>query len=129
MKLIIARASFETKDNEKSRIAYKYLVDNKKYGETKAEALYYLAYFEYTKANYDKSNELIQELTKDFSNFKYWGAKSLVVMANNYHLSGDDFQANYILENIIKGYKKYQDVHDDAVKLLDQIKVNENEEL
>ena len=129
VKLIIARASFETKDNEKSRIAYKYLVDNKKYGETKAEALYYLAYFEYTKANYDKSNELIQELTKDFSNFKYWGAKSLVVMANNYHLSGDDFQANYILENIIKGYKKYQDVHDDAVKLLDQIKVNDNEEL
>jgi hypothetical protein len=54
-------------------------------GELKAEALYYDAYFKNKEGKFDASNKVVQKIAKDYSGYKYFGAKALMVMAKNYY--------------------------------------------
>ena len=97
-------------------------------GELKAEALYYSAYFTNKKKEYDVSNKIIQTITSDFSTYKYWGAKSFIIMAKNYYAleDSDPYQATYILENIIKNFSQFSDIINDAKSELKKIKLKES---
>jgi hypothetical protein len=53
-------------------------------GELAAEALYYDAYFKNKDGKFDASNTTVQKLSKDYSGYKYFGAKGLVVMAKEF---------------------------------------------
>lgn len=46
-------------------------------------------------------------------------------MAKNYYGLKDAYQATYILENIIKNFKQFEDVISEAQKELTNIKANE----
>ena len=97
-------------------------------GELKAEALYFSAYFLNKKKQYEISNTTIQRITSDFSTYKYWGAKSFIIMAKNYYAleNSDPYQATYILENIIKNFPQFEDVINDAKNELKKIKLKES---
>ena len=71
-------------------------------------------------------NTSIQKLSKDYSGFKYWGAKGLVLMAKNFYALKDSYQATFILEAVIKNFDSYQDVVDDAKSTLTKIKLEES---
>lgn len=90
-------------------------------GEAAAEALYYQAYFESLDKKYDQSNKTIQKIAKDFPQYQYFGAKSLVLMAQNYYALNDAYQATYILENVIKNFD-FADVNNEATNLLNTYK-------
>ncbi len=122
--IIIARASLENGDETKARFYYD-KVSRSASGKIAAEALYYIAYFQNKDKKYDKSNKTIAKLTKKYAGQKYWAAKSLVLMARNTYAKGDAFNATYILESVIKNFKQYPDVVDEARELLKQIKENE----
>ena len=126
-KIIIARSAFQTEDYIKAEEFYTE-VERNAYGELKAEALYYGAYFTNKKKEYDVSNKIIQTITSDFSTYKYWGAKSFVIMAKNYYAleDSDPYQATYILENIIKNFPQFSDIINDAKSELKKIKLNES---
>jgi len=64
-------------------------------------------------------------LTKDYSGYKYFGAKGLVVMAKNFYGLKDSFQATYILESVIKNFSNFSDVKEEAQQQLDEIKLQE----
>mgnify|MGYP007125690911 FL=1 len=68
----------------------------------------------------------IQKLTKDYSGYKYFGAKGLVLMAKNFYALKDSFQATYILESVISNFTDYADVIEEAQKELDVIKAEES---
>jgi hypothetical protein len=89
--------------------------------------LYYSAYFANKKKQYEVSNKTIQTITSDFSAYKYWGAKSFIIMAKNYYAleNSDPYQATYILENIIKNFTQFNDVVNDAKIELKKIKLSE----
>src|SRR6478735_649739 len=95
-------------------------------GEVGAEASYYDAYFKNKDGKYESSNAAVQKLTKDYSGYKYFGAKGLVVMAKNFYALKDSFQATYILESVIKNFSNFPDVVEDAQNQLNQIKSNES---
>ena len=122
--IIIARAAMETGDEAKARTYYTKVSKNAG-GKLAAESLYYVAYFENKDGKYDQSNKTIGKLTKKYAGHKYWAAKALVLMARNTYAKGDAFNATYILESVIKNFKQYPDVVQEATDLLNEIKANE----
>ncbi|CDF80226.1 TPR domain protein [Formosa agariphila KMM 3901] len=119
--IIIARSAFNSKDMARAQQAYED-VSKVATGETAAEALYYNAYFKHKDAYFEESNAIVQRLAKDYSSYKYYSAKGLVIMAMNYKELGDAFQATYILESVIENFKTFDDVILDANTQLSEIK-------
>lgn len=122
--IIVARSAIKANDEAKARTAYANLQKIAK-GELAAEALYYDAYFKNKDNKYEDSNKAVQKLAKDYSTYKYFGAKGLIVMAKNFYQLKDSYQATYILESVIKNFTQYKDVVDEAQKELDIIKTEE----
>lgn len=122
--IIIARASIKTNEYEKAREFY-HEVGKSASGKLKAECLYYNAFFLNDEKAYEDSNQAVQDLIANYSNYKYWGVKSYVIMAQNYYALKDAYQATYILENIIKNFKQFPDVTEEAQNQLSTIKIKE----
>ena len=122
--IIIARSAIQTNDEPKARIAYAKLLTIAK-GELAAEALYYDAYFKNKDGKFEASNTTVQKLTKDYSGYKYFGAKGLVVMAKNFYGLKTVFKQLYILESVIKNFSNFSDVKEEAQQQLDEIKLQE----
>ena len=122
--VIIARAAMKTGNEAKAKRAYAE-VQKSATGELAAEALYYDAYFKNKESNYKASNELVQKLAKDYSGYKLYGAKGLVLMGKNFYKLGDAYQATYILDNVIKNFSQFSDVVTEAKQELARIKAHE----
>ena len=122
--IIIARSAIQTGDETKAKAAYAQ-VEKIATGVVAAEALYYNAYFKNKDGNYAASNTTVQKLARDYSSYKYYSAKGLVVMAKNYYALDDAFQATYILESVIKNFPEFNDVVSEAQQELNKIKTEE----
>jgi len=123
-KIIIARSAIKTGNEAKAKDAYAEL-ENIATGSVAAEALFYNAYFKNKEGKYEASNTKIQKLAKDYSSYKYYSAKGLVVMAKNFYALGDAFQATYILESVISNFPDFEDVVQEATEELNKIKAEE----
>ncbi|MGB8704000.1 MAG: tetratricopeptide repeat protein, partial [Gillisia sp.] len=121
---IIARSALETGNESRAKSAYAQVLKTAT-GELGAEALYYDAYFKNKDGNYKASNEAVQKLAKDYSGYKLYGAKGLVLMAKNFYALNDAYQATYILDNVIKNFTDYPDVVEEAKAELAKIKAQE----
>lgn len=122
--IIVARSAIEVGDEAKAKLGYAKLLSIAK-GEVAAEAIYYDAYFKNKEGKFEASNEAVQKLAKNYSSYRYLGAKGLVVMASNFYGLKDSFQATYILESVINNFTDYKDVVATAQAALDKIKTEE----
>ncbi|MGK4567643.1 tetratricopeptide repeat protein [Flavobacterium sp. 3HN19-14] len=122
--IIVARSAVKTNDDVKARAAYAKLLTIAK-GEVGAEAHYYDAYYKNKDGKFELSNTAVQKLTKDYSGYKYFGAKGLVLMAKNFYGLKDAFQANYILDSVIKNFTDFPDVIAEAKAERDIIQTEE----
>ena len=122
--IIIARTAFETGNENRAKTAYAEVLKIAT-GELAAEALYYDAYFKNKESKFHASNEAVQKLAKDYSGYKFYGAKGLVLMAKNFYALKDAYQATYILDNVIKNFKEYPEVVKVAQTELNKIKAVE----
>lgn len=123
--IIIARAAMKTGDEARAKAAYSE-VKMIASGNLAAEALYFEAYFRNKEGNYEGSNQSIQLLAKDYSGFKYYGAKGLILMAKNFYALEDAFQATYILESVIKNFTEFPELVEEAKTELILIKNTES---
>lgn len=123
--IFVARSAMKSGDLTKAKSAYAKLMTIAK-GELAAEALFYDAYFKNAEGKFEASNVAVQKLAKDYSGYKYFGAKGLVVMAKNFYGLKDSFQATYILDSVIKNFAEYPDVVAEAQKELQAIKAEES---
>ncbi len=123
--IIIARSAIETGNESKAKTAYAEVAKIAS-GKLAAEALYYEAYFKNKESDFEGSNASIQKLAKDYSGYKYFGAKGLVLMAKNFYALEDAFQATYILESVITNFEDYPDVVEEAKAELAVIKAAES---
>ena len=122
--IIIARSAIKTGDEDKAKVAYAKLQTIAK-GELAAEALFYDAYFKNKDGKFAESNKIVQKLSKEYSGYKYFGAKSLVVMAKNYYGLKDSYQSTSILSSVIENFTEFPDVVKEAQTELDKIKTEE----
>lgn len=122
--VIIARSAIKTGDEGKAKSAYAEVAKIAT-GKLAAEALYYDAYFKNKEGAHEASNTAVQKLAKDYSGYKYYGAKGLVLMAKNFYALEDAYQATFILESVIKNFTDYPDLVDEARAELALIKAAE----
>ncbi|MDR6843770.1 tetratricopeptide repeat protein [Flavobacterium granuli] len=122
--IIVARSAMQSGDEAKAKVAYAKLLSVSK-GELAAEALYYDAYFKNKDGKFEISNTAIQKLAKNYSSYRYFGAKGLILMAKNYYGLKDSYQATYVLENVIENFTDYSDVVEEAKTELNRIKTEE----
>ncbi|WP_264565173.1 tetratricopeptide repeat protein [Flavobacterium sp. N3904] len=123
--IIVARSAMQSGDEAKAKAAYAKLLTVGK-GELAAEALYYDAYFKNKDGKFEISNTTIQKLAKNYSSYRYYGAKGLVLMAKNYYGLKDSYQATYVLDNVIENFTDYADVVEEAKTELNKIKTEES---
>ncbi|WP_340202155.1 tetratricopeptide repeat protein [Ascidiimonas sp. W6] len=123
--IMIARSAIKTGDENRAKEAYAE-VQKIATGVLAAEALYYDAYFKHKESDYEASNTSVQKLAKDYSGYKEYGAKGLVIMAKNFYELDDAFQATYILESVIENFTDYPDVIAEAQEELNKIKTAES---
>ena len=123
--IMIARSAMKTGDKELAKDAYSEVLKTAT-GRVAAEASYYDAFFKYQAQEYESSNASIQLLAKEYSSFKYFGAKGLLLMAKNFYQLNDAFQATYILESVIKNFKEYPEIIEEASTELTLIKKEES---
>ena len=122
--VIIARSAMKTGDEAKAKNAYAE-VEKLASGELAAEALYYNAYFKNKDGKHEASNTTVQKLAKNYSSYKYYAAKGLIVMAKNFYALNDAYQATYILESVIQNFAEFNDVVDEAQLELNKIKTEQ----
>ena len=125
-KIMIARSAIETGDERLAETAFAE-VKGIATGETAAEAWYYDAYFKNKNGDYEASNSSVQKLAKDFSAYKEWGGKGLIIMAKNFYALDDAFQATYILESVTENFADYPEITAAAKGELSIIKTREAE--
>ena len=123
--IIIARSAIKTGDTQKAETAYAE-VSIIATGQMAAEALYYEAYFKNKRGDFINSNIVVQKLTKQYSGYTLYGAKGLLVMADNFKELGDAYQATYILENVVVNFEDFPDVIQEAQGALVIIKTAES---
>ncbi len=123
--IIVARSAIKANDEQKARAAYAKLLTIAK-GELAAEALYYDVYFKNKDGKFEESNKAAQKLSKEYSGYKYFGSKGLVVIAKNFYGLKDSFNATYILDSVIKNFTQYPDVVEEATAELQRIKSEES---
>jgi tetratricopeptide (TPR) repeat protein len=123
-KKIIARASIKNNDFISAEEYYAE-IEKTADGELKAEALYYNSFFKNQEKEYEASNKVVQELIAKYTAYKYWAVKSYVIMGKNYYALNDVYQANFVLENVIKNFKEFKDIKENAQNELNTIKENE----
>lgn len=122
--VFIARSAIKTNDENKAKSAYAE-VQKIATGSLAAEALYYDAYFKNKDGKYEASNAAVQKLAKDYSGYKVFGAKGLVLMAKNFYALKDAYQATYILDSVIQNFKEFPEVVEEAKAELARIKQEE----
>ncbi len=122
--IMIARSAIQTNDERRAEQAYMKVLKIAT-GETAAEALYYDAYFKHKARQYEASNTSVQRLAKDYSAYKQWGGKGLILMAKNFYALDDAYQATYILESVISNFGQYPEIVAEAKGELSVIKTKE----
>jgi TolA-binding protein len=122
--IVVARSAMETGDESKAKAGYEKLATAQ--GELGAEALYFDAYFKNKEGKFEDSNAVIQQLAKNYSDYKYFGAKGLLLMAANFYALKDSYQATFILESVIKNFTDFPEIVAKAQTDLDAIKAEES---
>ena len=122
--IMIARSAIATGDEAKAETAYGDVLKIAS-GSTAAEALYYDAYFKSKAQDYENSNISVQKLAKDYSGYKEWGGKGLIIMAKNFYALGDAYQATYILDSVISNFSQFAEIVSEAKGELSIIKAKE----
>ncbi|NAS32460.1 tetratricopeptide repeat protein [Flavobacteriaceae bacterium R38] len=122
--VMIARSAIRTGNEDRAKSAYAE-VQKIATGSLAAEALYYDAYFKNKEGDYEGSNAAAQKLAKDYSGYKEFGARGLILLAKNFYALDDAFQATYILENVIQNFTDYPDIVEEARTELNTIKTEE----
>ena len=122
--IMIARAAIETGNDDLAQSSF---AEVKKIatGIIGAEAWYYDAYFKNRDRDHEASNVSVQKLVKDFSAYKEWGGKGLVIMAKNFYALEDAFQATYILESVMENFSEFPEIVAQARGELSIIKARE----
>ena len=89
-----------------------------------AEAHYFRAQWKHKDKAYSESNEIISIISEKFNDQPLWAAKSLFLMAKNFHMQNDIFQATYILESLLDNFVQFPIIISEAKKYLLMIEKN-----
>lgn len=88
-----------------------------------AEGTYHLAKIAHLRGDWALSNQWIEKQSLAFSEYPYWSAQGLLLMADNFKSQGDLFQASFIWKSIVAHYTDFPVLVARAQAALDQLPV------
>ncbi len=106
---IIAQSSIKLKNISKAKLAY-VVLEKAPDPSLAVEALYFNAKQKHIAHEYEASNLIIERIAKNFGNYPEWGAKSLLLMSQNFYQLDDAFQASFILESILTNFTQFPEI-------------------
>jgi TolA-binding protein len=123
--LMIARASMRKNDLTMAR---EYFRNTNRLAQNimSAEAKYNLALIEFRMGNYKECEELIFNYINLLASYDYWLARMFILLADNYLVQDNIFQAKHTLESVIENYDG-DDLKDIARAKLRDIEAAERE--
>jgi hypothetical protein len=119
---ILAEARFElakiiyAEDKKAAFAMYKEILKGAKNIKA-AEAKYMIAQIQYDWSDTLACKKTIKELNRDFSDFEFWVAKGFILLADNYILMKDTFQAKATLTSILENFETDPDDPEDLRKI------------
>lgn len=101
--LIIARSALAQNNLD---MAQQYYTTTNEISENlmAAEAKYYLALIQFRQGNYEETEQLIFQYINLLAAYDYWLAKLFILLADNYLIQDNIFQARHTLQSIIDNY-------------------------
>jgi len=122
---VLARSAVVLQDVKKATKAYAVL-EQAPDAALAVEALYFNAQQKHIAHDYAASNRLIEKIAQDFGNYPEWGAKSLLLMSQNFYQLDDAFQASFILESIVANFTQFPEIVEQAQLDLANLKAIES---
>jgi outer membrane protein assembly factor BamD (BamD/ComL family) len=92
-----------------------------KNSEKSAELTFLKARFLTNQKEFVSSNELLIKAKDDYASYEPWVIRYYILIAENYHKLGDDFQAKATLESIIQNYNGDKRLIEEAKLLLKEV--------
>lgn len=120
-KVVKARTLMNEGKDKDAQKAYA-LLEKSSNTEVAAEALYAKAYYQNKAKAYKSSNETIFKLANNYASEEYWGAKALLVLAQNYIGLKDKYQATYTIDQVLENYKDFPEIIQEAKQIKKNIK-------
>ncbi len=96
----LAQLQLEEEDYEGAIENLDWLIANTG-GETKAKAMYQLAEVRFKQNLYEASTRMVYKMIEELPDRKEWKLKGTILIARNYWMQEDIFQANYALDFVI----------------------------
>lgn len=118
-RLIKGKVLFESREWDAARPVLLQVHDESSSAEG-AEAKYRLSQIEFEEGNFDAAEKAIFELIKAYPAYEFWKLKGLLLLADVYIAKEDLFQANAVLQNIIKNTNN-ENIRAEAEKKLEAI--------
>ena len=120
-----AKALLEKKQYVASETYFKEIVNTLSISSIKAESAYSLAFILHKNYLYESSNTACFKIKNDYASYEYWVVKTFILIADNYVLLDNVFQAKATLQSIIDNYIGDQELLQEAKNKLAQIKEEE----
>ncbi len=89
-------------------------------GKLGAEAKYLLALIKYRSNKLDEAENIIYDLSEQYSSYGYWVAKGFILLADIYYARDNIFQAEQTLQSVIDNYQG-DDLRQDAMDKLNRL--------
>ena len=96
-----AYSLYKLNQSAKALEVFKWLTYNSD-GELKAESIFYRAQISYNNSDSENCQELIFQLIHELPNYQNWVDNSLILLAKNYIVQRDMFQAQHVLMELKK---------------------------
>jgi len=122
-RIIIARSALALKDYNLATTHFTALSKQGK-SEIASEAMYNLAFIEYSKGNMEAAEKKIFEIIANISH-DYWQANSYILLGDIYVKKGNTFQAKYTYQSIMENYEG-EDLKQVATEKYNAIVAKEN---
>jgi TolA-binding protein len=100
---IIAKTAYESGNYDEAKRQFA-ITDKLSSGERGAESNYYQALIALNNSNDKQAEELIYQLSDQYTDFEYWIAKGFILLADIYLKRDNSFQAEQTLKSIIDNY-------------------------
>jgi len=122
-----AKALLEKKQYVASEAYFQEIVNTLSISNIKAESAYSLAFILHKNYLYESSNTACFRIKNDYASYEYWVVKTFILIADNYVLLDNVFQAKATLQSIVDNYIGDQQLLQEAKNKLAQIKEEELE--
>jgi len=123
----LAKAQLAKQNYNEAQSAFEHIVNTVTISSIKAESAYSLAYILHKKYLFEASNEACFSIKNEYASYEYWVVKTFILIADNYVMLDNVFQAKATLQSIVDNYTGDEALLQEATEKLNQIKIEELE--